>query len=216
MEHKIAGFAPVALLCSHPPITTSDSPATLAQVCRSCVEHVIDGRRALPGAVGSESIESTGSGGWAAPKCPPVQPTARQDASDDGNTEQEVHGRKPRRRKHIEETQPVQDGTPGRIPLHPVGHADRIQVTLGKDRSRDGRDGQQEEQDEGDPHTGQLAPAPAQETSTVERRWTGRLGGHLIGRCGHLASSLPREDAVRSRGVRGVSQSRGRWCASRS
>ena len=98
---------------------------------------------------------------------------AGQDTSDERDKEQEVDRSEPRRPVHIEESEPVEQWTEGGLLVDPLVDEERVVASLRKDRTRDTRDSQSEEQNQCDPHAGELAPRPPQETLGVQRRCNG-------------------------------------------
>ena len=99
---------------------------------------------------------------------------ARHHAADQGGEQQQVDGGEPGRAEDVEEPEVVQPGRQGRMGGVVLLHASRIVALLRQHRPGHAAQGQQEQQDQRDPHGGELAPRPLQPVGEPERTATRR------------------------------------------
>ncbi|MPM57531.1 hypothetical protein SDC9_104353 [bioreactor metagenome] len=161
VEQQVAELAQVAPLGGHRAIPADDPEALAAQHRRGRVEHLVG----TPGGAGGrrlgQPVQPARGGRGLGPQGPHVDPDPRQDAADQRDEQQQVDRREPRRGVDVEQPERVVDLGQLRVRAAEVQHLGRGDRLLRHDRSRDGRQGEQEEQHQGGPHRRQLGPDPA-------------------------------------------------------
>ena len=106
---------------------------------------------------------------------------ARDDAADERDEQQDVDRREPGRRVDVEQLQVVEDRREVGVVAEVLRDAVRVGGALRHDRPGHRRDGEQQQQDEGGAHAGQLPPAPADPADEAERGLDDIAGSGAVG-----------------------------------
>ena len=182
VEQQVAGLAQLPALGGHPPPSPRSSPSLVEPVAgralrgRACRDPVPPRERRgrapqhdlglLVGGV-RRVVRQPGQvargRGRVGPVAAPVDEQPRHDAADQRHHQQQVDRREPRRVVDREQPEPVVDRRQVGVGGLPVLGLEGVDAALGDHRPRDRAEGQQEQQHEGRPHRGQLAPGPAHE-----------------------------------------------------
>ena len=178
MEQQVAEFPPVALFRRHPAVAGAQPELAppqhrgrRGQRGRGVLPGLVPYRLRHPGHVARRGRrQRPGRAGQ------PVGPGHH--AAGQRQEQQQVDGREPGRREHVEQGQPGQPrGQPGMRGVVLL-HGRRVDALLRQQRPGHAGHGQQEQQDQRGAHRGQLAPAPAQPAQhpvgRAGRRWCGR------------------------------------------
>ncbi len=93
---------------------------------------------------------------------------ARDDAADQRGEQQQVDGREPERRVHVEQLELVEHRSKLRVVVEVLGDAAGVGPALREERTGYGRDREQQQQEQGRLHARELAPRPAQPAQRSE------------------------------------------------
>ena len=161
VEDEVAGLAQVPLLGGDGVAVPVHPEAPLAQQLRRGAEHFAGRGVGAPGRVDRHPVQASGRARRPGPQLAHELPGAGHDAARQRDEQQDVDRREPHRRVDVEELQLVVDGREHVVLLPELLDLDAVDVRLRDDGTGDRRQGEQEEQDQRDPHGGQLPPEPA-------------------------------------------------------
>ena len=182
MEQQVAALAAVALLGRHRArarllVGAHDAPPAPAERTGHLFggDVPLDRERRRLGQAG----EVARCGKRLGPDRPEVQADPRDQAADEGDGEQQVDGREPRRTEHVEEAEPAEPRGQGPVAGVVLADLGRVERALGQQRSRHRGNGEQEQQDQRRPHRRQPAPSLADQAIRPggpprRRRWRPR------------------------------------------
>ena len=120
---------------------------------------------------------------------------ARHDAADEGDEQQDVDRGEPHRAVDVEELELLVDRRDGGVGFLEGLHLQLVHAVLRDQRAGDGPEREQEEQDQRDPHRGELAPEPARPADDAHG---GQCGQGFFARAPWRAASRPRRARPRS------------------
>ncbi len=171
MEEQVAGLAQVALFRGDPAVAGADPEPLGREQRRRLGQRGARGqRRGHRGGQREAGQVARGPGRLLARGAgQPERP--RHHAPGEGEEQQQVDRREPGGREHVEQGEPGQPGGQRRVRGVVLLHRLRVDALLRQHRTRHAAQRQQEQQDQGGAHRGELAPPPPGPFQRSERAW---------------------------------------------
>ena len=184
VEDQVADLTEVAALGADRPLRRDHAVAPLLQGRGARGEHVGGRVLRLVRRVVRQAGEVAGRGGRGGAHRRGVDDRARHDAAHEGEHQQEIDRREPGRVVDREQPELVVDRGQLRVSVLPARGLQGVDAGLRDDRSGNRGQREQEQQDQGGPHRGHLAPGPARHLAQVQLAGPSLAAGVALGGVG--------------------------------